>query len=84
MKRNWWLGSTYDQAKQVVENRDGLGNNPCGSPDCECNTNPGADRENTASLHMVRTTEDADVYIFAGHMSKNNTSDDNLLKRLAV
>jgi len=32
MKRNWWLGSTCDQAKQVVENRDGLGNNPCGSP----------------------------------------------------
>lgn len=73
-------GKTYDKTQQVVENRDGLGNNPGNSPSAQGDANPGTKGQGAVLMHVVGAvaTEDADIDVLASNMAKDNTSNDNL------
>ncbi|GMG08838.1 unnamed protein product [Aspergillus oryzae var. brunneus] len=70
--------NTYNQTQKVVEDGNGLGNDPCDHPQGERNANPGSNSKNALLVHVVRATENANIDVFAGNVAVDNTSNDDL------
>lgn len=69
---------TYDQTEQIIEHRDGLCNDPGNNPDTEADGNPGSNGEEASAMHLVGSTEDAHVNVFARNMTQDDTGKNSL------
>lgn len=64
-----------DQAKQVIERRDRLGNHPRARPQPQHDQRPRAEARPAASRHAVRAAEQAHVDVFGGHVAVDDACD---------
>lgn len=78
MKGETSMGETYDETQEIIEPGDGLRNDPRNHPKETCNSNPRSDANKTVSMHVARTAEDSNVYIFAINVPDDNTSNVDL------
>lgn len=67
-----------DQTEQVVENRNGFGDNPRHNPHTGNNCYPAAGCEDIALMYAISAAEDPDEDVFAGNVAVDDTGDNNL------
>lgn len=74
-------GVSYNQTQKVVEDRNGLRNDPGDDPNGQCDANPRSNSQSTPLVHVMRpiAAENADVDIFARNMAEDDSGDDNLV-----
>lgn len=66
-----------DQAQQIVEAGDGLGNNPGECPQSEHDERPGAEARPAALGHAVRAAEEPHVDVFGRDVPVDDARDDD-------
>lgn len=71
---------SYNQTEQLIEDRDGLGNDPGNEPHTESESHPRSNGQEASLMHVVRAlaTEDANVDVLAGNVAEDDTRNDNL------
>jgi hypothetical protein len=69
---------TYNQADNIAERRNTLGNDPGNDPATQPNGNPGANRDKISLVHAISLAEDAYIDVFQSNVAIDDTSADNL------
>jgi len=69
---------TYNQTQKIVENGDGLGNNPGHNPNTKTDSDPGPNGEETPTVHLVGSTENAHVDVLTGNMAQDDSGKNSL------
>lgn len=69
---------TYNQAQEIIEYRNRLCNDPGDDPNHQANSNPGTNGDEAVAVHLVRSTENAHVDLFASNMSQHDTRKNGL------
>lgn len=72
------IQATYNQAQQIVENRNRFGDDPRKRPQNQRNQHPRSNRHESALVHAVGPPEQTDVDVLASHMTIDHASDNNL------
>lgn len=73
---------TYNQTQQIIEGRNGLGNNPSNDPADESNCEPAAQGHPVSLAHSISVSEDSNIDVFQADMPIHDTRTENL-RRLA-
>ena len=73
---------TYNQTQQLVEHRNGLGDDPRNRPGTQADSDPCTRSQEGLLVHVVRTVaaEDSNVDILARNVAENNTGNNDLSK----
>ena len=67
------MEETHNKTQQVIEHGNRLGDDPGNDPDSDANGDPRSDGEQTAVVHLIRTTENSHVNVLARNVAKNDT-----------
>lgn len=71
---------TYNETEQVIEHGDRFRDNPWDDPDADTDGNPGSNGKEASAVHLVGTTEKADVDVLARNVTQDNTGENDLDK----